>query len=68
MYSSSYRELRQKANKHRHTQTLLEVYKIVNQIGPRYLNEMFNFREMSYNSRKGLTIIPFNYNKKAPWK
>jgi len=48
-YSSSYRELRQKANKlllyvERLRQILLEVYKIVNKIGPKYLYEMFNFR------------------------
>ena len=31
-------------------------------IGPRYLYEMFNFREMSYDLRRGHTILPFNYN------
>jgi len=41
---------------------LLEVYKIVSKIGPRYLYEMFNFREISYDLRNSHTIIPFNYN------
>ena len=66
-YSSSYRELRLKANKPLlYVQPLryisLEVYTIVNRIGPRYFNEMFNFREMSYDLRRGHTILPFNYN------
>ena len=41
---------------------LLEVYKIHDKIRPRYLYEMFNFREMSYDLRNSHTIIPFNYN------
>ena len=31
-------------------------------IGPRYLYEMFSFREMTYDLRNSHTIIPFNYN------
>jgi len=65
-YSSSYRGLRQKANKPLlYVQRLrpgIEVYKIVNKIGPKYLSEMFNFRELSYDLRNSYTIIPFNYN------
>jgi len=66
-YSSSYRELILKANKpllyvQPLRQISLEVYKIVNKIGPRHFNEMFNFREMSYDLRNSHTILPFNYN------
>ena len=65
-YSSSYRELRLKANKpllyvYPLRQISLEVYTIVNRIGLRYFNEMFNFREMSYDLRNSHTILPFNY-------
>ena len=66
-YYSSYRELRQQAKKpllHMQLlrQILIEMYKIVNKMGPTYLYEMFNFREMSYDLKNSHTIKLFNYN------
>ena len=61
-YVSSYVDLRQKANRpllyvQRMKLIMIEVLKIVNKIGPKYLHDMFVLKNNSHNLRNSLTLI-----------
>ena len=59
---SSYPELRSKANKpllcvHRIRLLVLEIYKIIHSIGPKYLDDMFTIKNTTYNMRDNMKLI-----------
>ena len=66
-FKSSYTDLRKKANRplmyvERQRCILLEVYKCLNQICPRYLRDMFEIKVMPYNLRNESIVIMPKYN------
>ena len=66
-FKSSYTDLRKRANRplmyiERQRCILLEVYKCVNQICPRYLRDMFEIKVMPYNLRNESSVIMPKYN------
>jgi len=66
-YVSSYEELREWGNKpllyvHRIKLILLEVYKIVNMLGPEYLHEMFLVYDSAYEVRNFMNIVMPKFN------
>ena len=66
-FKSSYTDLRKMANRplmyiERQRCILLEVYKCLNQICPRYLRDMFEIKVMPYNLRNESIVIMQKYN------
>ena len=66
-FNSSYTDLRIMANRplmyiERQRSILLEVYKCLNQISPRYLHDMFEIKMMPYNLRNESIVILPKYN------
>ena len=66
-FNSSYTDLRIMANRplmyiERQRSILLEVYKCLNQISPRYLRDMFEIKMMPYNLRNESIVILPKYN------
>jgi hypothetical protein len=66
-YSSTYKELRERANKpllyiHRIKLIMVEIYKIINKMGPKYLHDMFTVKDNNYNVRNKLTLVLPKFN------
>ena len=66
-FKSSYTDLRKMANRplmyiERQKCILLEVFKCLNQISPRYLHDMFEIKVMPYNLRNESIVILPKYN------
>ena len=68
--SATYRELLCKAKKEvlykqRVRQMLLEVYKVVNNTGPCFLNEVFNVKDIVYNLRNEIPLLIPSFKTKT---
>ncbi len=66
-YTSNYSEIRAKASKpllyvHRIKLIMIEIYKIVNKMGPRYQHEMFTLKENHHNLRNTMSLITPKFN------
>ena len=66
-YTSTYTELRERANKpllyvHRIKLIMIEIYKCINKLGAKYLHDMFILRRNSRNLRNEVALIQPRFN------